>query len=368
MSRIVKVDKKNRFVAMFDPETGFYMRTGVIDENGNETDKDPFMSSMPELLDIGIMGHCEHGLSGKCIKSGVRCYQNGLNTIQEHMTFEDFKSIVEQTKGKTFQYALGGRGDVNKHPEFEKIVEYCRDNHIVPNYTTSALNLTDKEIEITKKHCGAVAVSEYGQDYTRSGIQRFIKAGVKTNIHWVLGNNSIDEAIAKIRTNSFDEGINAVIFLLHKPVGLGKEENVLDVNDPRVKEFFELVDNVKLDVKIGFDSCTIPGILNFSEKIDYNSIDTCEGGRFSAYITPTMKMLPCSFDNQNERWAVNLRDHTVEEAWNTPKFNNFRMHLSGSCRNCDIQELCMGGCPIERSIVLCDREEKDQVLNVGGLM
>ena len=42
---IKKVDRKNRFISMFNSETGFYMRTGVIDENGKDTGVDPFMTS-----------------------------------------------------------------------------------------------------------------------------------------------------------------------------------------------------------------------------------------------------------------------------------------------------------------------------------
>ena len=30
-------DLKNRFTELFDPDTGFYVRSGVIDENGNDT-------------------------------------------------------------------------------------------------------------------------------------------------------------------------------------------------------------------------------------------------------------------------------------------------------------------------------------------
>ena len=51
---IKKIDKKNKFVSMFNPNTGFYMRSGVI-ENGKDTGVDPFMTSFPELLDIGVM-------------------------------------------------------------------------------------------------------------------------------------------------------------------------------------------------------------------------------------------------------------------------------------------------------------------------
>ena len=46
----------------------------------SDTGVDPFMTSFPELIDIGIMGHCIHGKSGLCVKSGVQCYQNGLET------------------------------------------------------------------------------------------------------------------------------------------------------------------------------------------------------------------------------------------------------------------------------------------------
>ena len=43
---IKKVDRKNRFVAMFNPTTGFYARSGVIDENGHDTGVDPFMTCL----------------------------------------------------------------------------------------------------------------------------------------------------------------------------------------------------------------------------------------------------------------------------------------------------------------------------------
>ena len=70
---IKKIDKKNRFVSMFNPDTGFYMRSGIIDENGKDTGEDPFMTSYPELLDIGIMQTCV--CAHKC---NVDCYQKAI--------------------------------------------------------------------------------------------------------------------------------------------------------------------------------------------------------------------------------------------------------------------------------------------------
>ena len=44
------VDEKYHFVSAFDTETGAYVRTGILDENGMDTDIDPFMASFPHLI------------------------------------------------------------------------------------------------------------------------------------------------------------------------------------------------------------------------------------------------------------------------------------------------------------------------------
>lgn len=67
-------------------------------------------------------------------------------------------------------------------------------------------------------------------------------------------------------------------------------------------------------------------------------------------------MMPCSFDNQEMRWAVNLRKHTIEEAWNGEKFEDFRNYLRAACPDCENQRACMGGCPIRPEIVLCKKK------------
>lgn len=352
---LVRYDKKYKFKSMFDPNTGFYMRTGVLDENGEDTGVDPFMSSFPELIDVGIMGSCKHGRMGLCVKAGIECYQGGLNVFQSDMTMEDFERIVRECSGKTYQFALGGRGDPDQHNDFVEMVKLCRENNIVPNFTTSGIGMTDEIAKVCKRYCGAVAVSWYRSEHTLSSIDCLIRNKVKTNIHYVLSNHTIDEAIERLQSNSFPAGINAVIFLLHKPVGLGKKDNVLQYDDPKVRQFFQMIDSGKFPYKIGFDSCSIPAILNFTNYIDEMSIDTCEGARWSMYITPDMIALPCSFDNQDLRWGYSLHAATIEEAWNSKVFEDFRNYFRNSCPECSKREFCMGGCPISEDIVLCKK-------------
>lgn len=371
-------DPEYHFREFFDRETGLWV-TGDCKDGST-----PFRRSFPSLLDIGIMGHCPNGKAGICAKAGIQCYQNAPNSTRDNMTIEDFESIIDQCKGKVFQVALGGAGDPNLHENFEEIIDYCVRNNIVPNYTTSGFNLTDKQVEISKR-CGAVAVSQYSRlkridksspssadeivinlneiyketnPQTDIAVEKFLAAGITTNIHYVLGKNTIDEAILRLKKNLFPKGINAVVFLLHKPVGLGKKDNVLDFKDQKVKEFFELIDTQQFPFKIGFDACSVPGLINFTKNIDSRSTETCEGSRTSAYIDAQMNMMPCSFGNQNERYYVSLYEKTIKEAWEGEVFSKFRNRLCTSCKSCPDKENCHGGCPIIPEIVLCERGEK----------
>lgn len=361
--RYIIEDKKYRFKSVFDTETGAYVRTGVLDEKGKDTGADPFMASYPHLIDVGIMGHCIHGKTGLCAKAGIGCYQSGMLVEQPNMSVEDFRWIAEQSKGRCNQFALGGRGDPDQHEYFEEILQICRENMLVPNFTTSGYGMTPEIAKLCKQYCGAVAVSWYRSEYTLKAIQMLLHAGVKTNIHYVLGNNSMDEAIERLRKNDFPEGINAVIFLLHKPAGQGTKANMLKADDPRVAAFFAEVEKRHF-FKVGMDSCNVPGAINFCKTVRPESLDTCEGGRYSCYIGADMNMVPCSFD-QEKRYQVSLREMTIEEAWNSEAFEHFRNRMRGACQDCEKRELCMGGCPLMPEIVFCG-SEKRKYNNVKG--
>lgn len=353
-------DTKYRFKSAFNMKSGAYVRTGILDETGKDTGVDPFMASYPHLIDVGIMGHCTHGKTGLCVKAGIECYQSGLFVENANMSVDDFRRIAKESRGRCNQLALGGRGDPDQHESFEEILKISVENQLVPNYTTSGYGMNERLAQLSKKYCGAVAVSWYRSSYTLKAIDTLIAAGVKTNIHYVLGNHTIDEAIARLKNRDFPKGINAIIFLLHKPAGQGTADKVLDIKDPRLHEFFRLIEHPHL-FKVGMDSCTVPGAVQRCKRIVHESLDTCEGGRFSCYISADMKMVPCSFDVKSG-YTVNLRNVTIEEAWNSSAFEKFRRILKSSCPDCAKKSLCLGGCPLMPEIVLCN----DQMRSFKG--
>jgi radical SAM protein with 4Fe4S-binding SPASM domain len=189
-------------------------------------------------------------------------------------------------------------------------------------------------------------------------IQRFLEVGMRTNIHYVLGNDSIDEAIWRLETNDFPQGINAVIFLLYKPVGKVKDGNVLSISDPRVARFYQLIETPH-PFRCGLDACHMPGVVNMTSRLLKEAMSPCDAARFSMYVTPDGFALPCSFDTTQRKWAVDLRDNTIQEAWESEAFTKFRRYHALSCTNCKLVDNCLGGCPLMgNEINLCQRGER----------
>ena len=319
-----KPDKHYRnedYEIFFDTSTGFEIMRGVKGK------PDPFKLQLPSLLDIGVMGTCEHNCAF--------CYQGHVN--EPNMKIEDFKAIIDQVKHHTNQVALGGRGDPNLHENFKEMIEYSRKNGVVPNYTTSGMSLTDEHIEISKM-CGAVAVSEYKSSYTYEALERFMDAGVKTNIHMIFSQPPFEDCITILygynpwerqafggRKSSVDiKRLNAVIFLLFKPAGAGSNLIGMRPNDYQFNVFSQLIFKSKAKFKVGMDSCLVNHVIKNSSPtaLQELSIDTCEGARMSGYITPDMIMMPCSFGD-NKEWGVQISEKKdINYIWN--RSNNFK--------------------------------------------
>ena len=349
---IIYKDEVFNFFEIFNEENGTLFRSDV---DGVE----PVMRSFPELLDVGIMGHCDSG--EYCRRAGIDCYQKGFTVCAPHMSYENFLEIVKQATGKTFQIALGGAGDPNKHPRFEDILKCCRAYRIVPNMTTSGFQMTDTEVEVIKKYCGAVAVSWYSRlvdgkesnKETIDAVERFVKNGCTTNIHYVVSKDTIDEAIIRLENDLFPKGINAVVFILYKPVGNGIAEKVLNNMDVRVERFLSLATKMKHPYRVGFDTCFTSALLRWADTVPAASIDACEAATFSMYIDSLMNCYPCSFGIWNKDISESMSCKTIREIWQGEKFVAFRERKKEKCSNCGRRELCLDGCRLGINIDMC---------------
>ena len=151
-------------------------------------------------------------------------------------------------------------------------------------------------------------------------------------------------------------GLNAIVFLTHKAVGNGTDEDLLD---PKSEEFIEFQRLLKdsapsLPFKIGFDSCFASGLSSITD-IDPVLYDYCEAGRFSAFINEHCEFYPCSFTEESTE-GINLLEVSLHDAWQLgASFQEFREYLGSKerCKGCKHREIC-SPCPIARDDVLCN--------------
>lgn len=319
--------KNNDYELLFNEFTGFEVLRGI---NGFP---DPFSLELPSLLDVGVMGTCQN----KC----KFCYQGHVN--RPNMKLEDFKKIIDQTKHHVNQVALGGRGDPNKHENFKEILLYCRNNKVVPNYTTSGINLTHEEVMLSRL-CGAIGVSDYGKEHTYKAIKNLIDTKIRVCIHLIYSKESHNKVIRILKGQDVWNGnvdidrLFSVLFLLFKPQGSGKDLDWIPTTS-QLQEFSKLIFKPKSKFMVGIDSCLVNHILRYEKpnKIQAISIDTCEGARQSAYITPDMKMMPCSFADQS-KFAVDITEkQDIYNIWNHSLiFKKFREDLFISPTKCPL--------------------------------
>ena len=326
---------------MFNPDTGFFAR--VEDEGHPE----PFWSEHgPELIDISITNWCD--------RDCVICYR-GSGRHGLHMPMRDYEMVLRQAASLgVMQVALGG-GNPNQHPDFVEILKCTREAFgIVPSYTTNGRGLTATAMEASASFCGAVAVSAY-EPYaeTARAVELLTGAGARVNIHFVLTASSINSAVAWLqRPPAFLQHINALVFLNFKPVGR-RSANGLLANSSSLSDFFALVQGGHLPFKAGFDSCMVSGLAAMTD-VSCCFYDACEAGRFSMFVTETLRAYPCSF-MAGEFQGLQLDDKNLLAVWQSaPEFRRVRQQIQAArCDGCKHAKICMGGCPVFPEINLC---------------
>lgn len=333
---VIKHFDDDHYTAVFNPRTGFFARME------DDSKPEPFWSChCPELFDIAVTNWCDLGCQF--------CYRKS-DTSGTHMRFEDFDEVLRQAAAMhVFQIALGD-GNPNQHPEFPRMLQLARETYgIVPNYTTNGRGLTIAVVEATAKYCGAVAVSAYAphQELT-DAIHILSEVGVTVHVHFILDALSIDTAINWLKClPPFLRGAKAIVFLNYKPVGRHPNRNLLLNRSRRLEEFFELATGPDLPIRVGFDTCTITGLatLGNANKI---SLEGCDAGRFSLFVSERMEVYPCYFMVETGLGGVPLQGTSLLEIWRThPAFSGFRAaHQKGGCSDCITRGECLSGCPL----------------------
>jgi radical SAM protein with 4Fe4S-binding SPASM domain len=332
------------------------VNNGMTMRWGKTLDENPYKAPLPELVDISISNHCTKGCSF--------CYRNSIPN-NHFMSVDDYefvlKSMSDERWGNVFQVALGG-GEPLEHPDFIEILKNTRKYNVVPNFTTNAMHITKEIATQIKPLVGAVAIS-FPNILTIpiSKAHIFIEEGIKTNIHFLLDRKSVKQGIEILegKYNDLLKGFNSIIFLTFKPMGRGREDLCLELNDD-LKNFCRLIDKHNCNLNIGFDSCFMPMLMHFTNTtIDF--IEPCECAFFSAYVDENLNVKPCSFTN-HIRDTYSLKEKSFSEIWNI-HWDTYRDAQKNTCeRECKNSINCRGGCPYYSLINLCKTDKPAKLL------
>lgn len=342
---IVKVHSGQHYRTVFNQETGFFVRK---EEIGHE--EPSWSSDGPELIDLSITSYCER----EC----KFCYREANKTSFQYLDIDDVRKVVKQAVAcGTLQIALGG-GNPNQHSQFVEILRLIRERGIVPSYTTNGDGLSDDVLRATADYCGAVAVSVYApydEGYYKRIIERICSFGIKVNLHAIIRDDTLEMWTDWLsKPPVFMKNVNALVFLNYKPIGKCGEE-LIPQNMKNIENFFKVANACKY-MKVGFDSCSISGIVKWMNVPDV-LVESCEAARFSCFISEDMKMYPCSFMVSQGGFG-DLRKESLIDVWrNNEYFRMFReCGLPERCVGCKHTNVCKGGCKVFEEINFCGKK------------
>ena len=339
---IIKRHTCQKYTTYFDQNSGLFVR-----KEDKDTEEPFWSEDGPELLDVSITNYCERACEF--------CYRHSEKN-GKHISKSDFQIIIEQAAELgVLQIALGG-GNPNQHPQFIEFLKLVREHNIIPSYTTNGDGLSPDILKASADYCGAMAISVYStkEQHIAETLERINNYAIKTNLHLILKADTIDYATEwLLNPPVFFKYVNAIIFLNYKPINRQLELSVNDIS--KIERFFRIASECK-NVKIGFDSCCVSGIVKWMKAYPF-FVESCEAARFSAFISEEMKMYPCSFMANTTNYG-DLRKQSIIEIWKSNNaFVNHRYSISHNfCKSCDFNEICNGGCRYMPQINFCNND------------
>jgi len=329
----VKILCSENYNYTFNKESGAFARWGKTREDDPE-----YCTFGPEILDIEI--------STICSKACAWCYK-GNTGEGTYMSFETFQKIFDKIPNTVTQIAFG-IGDISGNPDQWKIMQYCRDNGVVPNVTINGDHMTEENYKNLAKYCGAVAVSHYDDETCFNAVRKLTDLGMKQiNIHKLLTEETFKDCMILLTAAEEEERLvylNAIVFLWLKPKG---PRNIL--TPLLTLDKYKLLVDYVLDreIRIGFDSCSASPFTKCiqgrpeADQISQH-VDSCESTCFSYYINVDGIGYPCSFCEGEEGFAgINLltMEDFSKEVWYAEETKMFRDRLMGNkdcngCRQC----------------------------------
>lgn len=293
-------DPKYGCWTLFYPDTGTKVRMSFKEPN-----QEIVRLSHPELVDMKITDYCPYGCTF--------CYQ-GSTLKGQHADYADVVHMIrDMADVGVFEIAFGG-GEPSLHPEFDKILKFCKENNIIANFTTKNRNVflmlpkyenlgvggiaysvtTPNDVQIL---LGELAKSGYDMsDYSK-------RPGVEIVLHVVLGTVT-EKDFVEIVTLA-DQNNLPITLLGYKYTGRGNDFEQIHMSKPWYKILMDLREN-KIYPTIAIDTVVAA---QYQKELEENGIPSwmyhTKEGAFSAYVDAVkLQFGKSSFEDENNMIAI----------------------------------------------------------------
>lgn len=236
----------------------------------------------PEFYDVSAGNKCSGGCDAYCYAAALKTGVHYKNLVQKVDNF--FGKMTPNQR--PLQCAVGGEQEPLENPEIWDMMQRLQELDIVPNYTTNGMFINDKNIELTLKHCGGVAVTLHAhlEKFWRRALNRLAEAKIKLNVHIIIS----DEASVKYTEQLYKEYVDTEMvdyFVLLPYMNTGHA-----ANNPKSINYQALetwVDTVNKDGRLAFGANFYNFLVKHKEK--YN-VSIYSPEIFSKYVILDDKM------------------------------------------------------------------------------
>ncbi len=317
-----------------------------------------------------------------CNQKCLHCYASAGNPLQDEMSFEEAKSLIDHIAALGITELGMAGGEILLRKDIFDIIKYAKGKGLVTHLGTNA-TLVDREIARKLKEAGItqIQVDICGVNPEIHDNVRGVKGAFKKTMEGIanLQKEGIRIAIAtpilKYNMNEipeiFDmaEKLGAYCFRTERLMPMGRSIEKYKKYAISTQEYLELISKlIEKSSSKEISSIKIEDPILYPNMEDFKKISNkviyagCEAGRSLCAVTANGEVLPCQWAHHPLMVAGNIRQKPLIEIWKTSeKFKVFRNpeRIKGKCNNCNFLRQCGGGCRAEATVLSGNLNSED---------
>lgn len=291
-----KIHKYNDNISVecFNPKNAEW-RGSFVDSDKNVTNKYPFIREFPYHINILLSNQSRY-----------------IDNIR-------LKEIISEASEKgTFYIDFIYKNNEPIHHHIIDILDHTVKAQIYPTVNVYLEQFNNDLLEFAKVNPCEIGITSYdGFDSIQETFYLLINNNVKTIINLTLNNNTVDSIINILSSNnSYFSSSNFSHLIIYKDIPNNISQEIKEKYD-RLNELIQR----REDELVVFEKCAK------NIQVIHNALKTCIRSRRSLFIDYDLKAKPCKYDYDN-KFAIDLNQFTLEEAWNSDQFKSFREQIS----------------------------------------